>query len=136
MGTGVNDPGYNASGVNDPGDNAPESDSVSGYVFLSGRAEALEPNAGWRGQALVSDVARIPGGRRLEEDNLCFVFGRGAMFEAARHDQEFARGQLDCAISKLHAHSPPPDQKHLVRVVVMMPDKFTLELYDLHFLSV
>jgi len=39
-------------------------------------------------------------------------------------------------ISKLHAHPSTPDEKHLVLLLMMMPEKFPLELHHLHFLPV
>lgn len=58
------------------------------------------------------------------------------MFDATRNDQEFPRLQLDHAIAKLDPHSPAPNEKHFVFVLVMMPKEFAFKLYDLHFLPV
>jgi len=39
-------------------------------------------------------------------------------------------------MAKLYAHSPSPNEKHFVRVLVLVPDKLALEFHDLHFLAI
>ena len=58
------------------------------------------------------------------------------MLDPARNDQEFPRLQLNRAIAKFHAHSPTPDEKHFIFVLMMVPKEFTFELDDFHFLAI
>ena len=51
-------------------------------------------------------------------------------------DDEFACFKPLAMVLKIHAKASLHNQKHLVFLVVMMPDKFTLKLYQLDLLTV
>src|SRR5215831_15494859 len=54
------------------------------------------------------------------------------MFDAMRHDDEFAFADDRLAIAEFHPQRAFDHQKHFVLTVVVMPDKFAFELYRLH----
>lgn len=96
----------------------------------------LDFNSARRCESVVRHVAGISSRCRLEQDDLGLFLRNGAMFDAPWHNQKLTWPQLNRAIAKLHAHPTAPDEKHFVGVLVMMPEKFTFELYDLHFLPI
>jgi hypothetical protein len=63
-------------------------------------------------------------------------FGDGPMFDATRHDQEFALLQPDVPIPKLHAEAPFHDKEQFVLLVVVVPDEQPLLLDQFHLLAV
>ena len=90
----------------------------------------------WRGEGFADDVSSVSCRRGFENEDLGFFVGRGSVLDAARDDQELARAQLDGSVAEFDAHPPTPDEEHLIRVLVMVPDKRALELDELHFLPV
>jgi hypothetical protein len=60
-----------------------------------------------------------------------FLLGYGPVFDATRHDQDFAFLQPDVAISELHAKPPLDDEEHLVLILVVVPHERPPELDQL-----
>jgi hypothetical protein len=65
-----------------------------------------------------------------------FLLSHGPVFDATRHDQEFALLKPDVPIPKLHAKPTPDDEEQLVLVVVVVPYERPLELDQLDLLAV
>src|SRR5262249_28040870 len=89
--------------------------------------EAVELGGG----ALISHVSGVQGRFGLKQDDLGFLFGERPVLHATRDDDEFAGADADFAVPQLHPHAALHDEKHLVLVVVMMPDELALELHEL-----
>jgi hypothetical protein len=64
------------------------------------------------------------------------LLGDGPVFDATRHDQEFALFQPDVPIPKLHAKPAFDDEEEFVLVVVVVPDERPVELDQLDLLAV
>jgi hypothetical protein len=58
------------------------------------------------------------------------------MFYSPRYYEQFASMQFYSAIAKLDPEPAVPYKKHLVLFIMMMPDKFSLELDKLDFLTI
>ncbi|MCY1383164.1 hypothetical protein D9M69_712610 [compost metagenome] len=58
------------------------------------------------------------------------------MLYASRHDQEFVFFQFYSLVAKFHLELAADNHKHLVFVIVLVPDKFSLKLDQLDVLSV
>jgi hypothetical protein len=58
------------------------------------------------------------------------------MLDAAGHDDEFARPQLDNSVPEFDAKAPSPNQKHLFHVIVAVPRECPLHLDQLYLLAV
>ena len=80
-------------------------------------------------------VAGVARGRRLEEEHLDLLLRHRSMLHTARDDDEIAGGQLDRTIAKINPESAPQSEKHLVGVVVTVPDELPLELDQLDLLA-
>jgi hypothetical protein len=85
---------------------------------------------------LVLHVARVQRRTRLEQQNVGFLIGHWAVFDATRNDQELALLQPNMAIPELHAEPAFDHQEKLVLVVVVVPYEGGLELDQLHQLAV
>jgi hypothetical protein len=79
----------------------------------------------------VSDIPGIQSGFRLDEHDVHFLVGYGAMLYAARDDYEFPFTHYGFVVAKLHAQSSFEDEKQLVLVFMMVPDEFAFELHGL-----
>src|SRR6202161_4431337 len=90
--------------------------------------EALQFDAG----AFVAHVPRVQSCFRFDQDYVDFFLRDGHVLDALGDDDEFTRQHGDIAIAEAHAQPAFYDQKHFVLVVVMVPDEFAGELYDLH----
>src|ERR1700691_425297 len=90
--------------------------------------EALQFDAG----AFVAHVPRVQSCFRFDQDYVDFFLRDGHVLDALGDDDEFTRQHGDIAIAEAHAQPAFYDQKHFILVVVMMPDEFAAELYDLH----
>lgn len=82
----------------------------------------------------MSPVLRTSAGPK--NDHFGFFVRRRSVFDAARHNHEFARSHFDAAVAEFHAKYPAPDQKHLLDVGVAMPGKRALDLDELDLLAV
>jgi hypothetical protein len=80
----------------------------------------------------VGDVPGVQSGLRLDQNEMDFVVGQGAMFDAARNDDKFAFTDNFGAITELHLQRALGYQKKFVFLVMMMPHELTFEFNDLH----
>jgi len=60
-----------------------------------------------------------------------FVFCDWAMFHTLRDHKHFARTKPHGAVSKLNDYPPAQDEKKIVRIVVLVPNKLAL-YFDHH----
>jgi hypothetical protein len=87
---------------------------VAEVIGTSGREPGLSNPCAYGGRELsVDHVSHIPDACRLQQDHFGLFVGSSAMLDAAGHNDEFARPQLDNPVPELDAKSPSPDQKHL-----------------------
>ena len=89
-----------------------------------------------RGEIRFRCAARVPGGLRLEKQDLRFLIRRRAMLEAAWYDEKFAFVQLYYPVAEFDPHPSAPNEKQFVLRVVMVPRKCPLEFHKLYFLTV
>ena len=52
------------------------------------------------------------------------------VLNALGHDEYFAWTKPDNAVSQLNSHMPNENQKEVVGIVVLVPNKFALDLHD------
>ena len=62
--------------------------------------------------------------------------GNGPVFDAARNDQELAFLEPDLPVAEIHPESSLHHQEHLVLVLMVVPDEFSLELDEFDKLAV
>jgi hypothetical protein len=60
-----------------------------------------------------------------------FIFGDRAMFDSFRDYKYFTRTERDYSVPKLNVDAPAEDQKEVISIVVLVPDKLTLD-FDNH----
>src|SRR5262249_4966119 len=115
-------------------------DGVTRFCLGMAGLPRLLPGASDAVQALHRPlVAHVAGVQRrgwLGEKKVGFLLGNGPVFDATRHDQEFALFEPDVPILELHAEAALDDQEEFVLVVVVVPDERPLELDQLHLLAV
>jgi hypothetical protein len=58
------------------------------------------------------------------------------VLDAARHDEQVARAELDDAVAELHAEAAAVHEEQLVGVVVVVPDEGALQPGELDVLAV
>jgi hypothetical protein len=90
-------------------------------------SDSLEPGD----RPFVSDVSRIQSRFWFDEHDMGFIVGDGEMFNAARDDDEFALTHERFVAAEFHAQRAFDDEKELVFMFVVVPDKFTLQLHRL-----
>src|SRR5713101_1052411 len=76
----------------------------------------------------VGDVPRVQRRFWFDQDNVDLFVRNGAVLDAARDDNELAFAHQAFTIAEFHAERTLHDEKKLVFVIVMMPEKFSLEL--------
>jgi hypothetical protein len=84
----------------------------------------------------VFDVSGVTRGRRLEDQDFCFLIGRRTVFDAVRHNDELAGTNLKGLIAKFDAEPATDSEKELILRLVVVPDERPLELDQLHLLAV
>jgi hypothetical protein len=77
----------------------------------------------------VSDVSGIQSGFRFDKNNVNFLVCDGAVFHAARDDDEFPFSHDGFVVAELHPQGSFDDEKQLILVFMMVPDEFALELH-------
>jgi hypothetical protein len=95
-----------------------------------------QTNAVRRTEAFVYHIASVPCCGRLEQNDRRLFIRAGPVLHSARHHAILASAERDDAVSKLDSHLASPDQEHFVCTIVGMPRELTLELNELHFLSI
>jgi hypothetical protein len=76
---------------------------------------------------------RIPGvwrALRLDEKNMSFFICDGTMLDAFGHYKYFSRAQRDGSVSQLNGDAAAQHKKKIVRVIMLVPDKFALHFDD------
>src|SRR5918911_3606994 len=81
--------------------------------------------------SFVLDVARVERGDRLEEHDVGFFFGNGAMLQPSRDDDELTLLDPLAVVLVLHPEAPFHDHEHLIFMIVMVPDKWALKFHEL-----
>src|SRR5262249_12698120 len=85
---------------------------------------------------LVAHVAGVEGAGWLEEEHLGFLIGDGSMLDTPRNDQELSCLEPNEPIAKLHAESTLHDEKQLILVLMMVPDKRSEEFHQFDMLAI
>jgi hypothetical protein len=96
---------------------------VRGFAEARNGLDALELGDG----PFIGDISSVQSRFWFDQNDVNFFVGDGAMFDAARDNDEFTFAHRGFAIAEFHAQSAFDDQKELVFVVVMMPDKLAFE---------
>src|ERR1700723_125059 len=82
--------------------------------------------------SFTANISGVEGRFWLEQNDMHFLVGDGKMLDTPGDDDEFTWSDDFLTIAETHAQLPRNHQKHFVFAVVMVPDKFALELDDLH----
>ena len=82
------------------------------------------------------NVSSVQRPRRLEQQHVDLFLGNGAVLHAPWYDHELPLLQPDVAVTILHAELPANDQKQLILLIVLVPDKLALELHEVDVLPV
>src|SRR5438309_5060917 len=80
----------------------------------------------------VGDVPGVQRRIRFDQDNVDLFVRDGAVLDAVRDHNEFAFAHHTFTIAEFHAEGALDDEKKLVFVIVMMPEKFSFELDGFH----
>src|SRR6266851_6774774 len=80
----------------------------------------------------VSDIAGVQRRFWFDQDNVDLFVRNGAVLDAARDNNELAFAHQAFTISEFHAERALHDEKKLILVIVMMPEKFSFELDSFH----
>jgi len=56
------------------------------------------------------------------------LYGNGTMFDTLRNDEHFAGAECDDPVAQLNVHTTFENQKEVIRVVVLMPNKLAFNL--------
>src|SRR6202453_3322658 len=75
-------------------------------------------------------VSCIWGPRRLDEQHVRLLISDRAMLHSARHDKDLSRAKNHIALSHLNCHSALQDEEKIVRIVVLVPGKWTVHFDD------
>src|SRR6266478_337436 len=90
--------------------------------------DALEPGD----SPFVRDIAGVQRRFWFNKDNVNLFVRNGAVLDAVRDDNEFAFAHHTLTIAEFHAERALHDEKKLVFVIVMVPEKFSFELDGFH----
>ena len=100
-------------------------------VEAAGRARELGLTASLdpplRRGALAARVAGVGRSLGLDQEHLRVV-GLRAVLDAARHDVELARAELDVAVAQLDREAAGEHEEEVVGVVVLVPDELAVGL--------
>jgi len=69
--------------------------------------------------------------QRLSSDSseaIAFLFGNWTMFDTLGNHEHFARPKCDDPVAQLDIHAAGENQKEVIRIVVLMPNKLALNL--------
>jgi len=108
-----------------------------GFKEKSGSLDALQVS----NRPLVDDITGIQRGSRLEQHDPTLFFGNRTVLNPTWNDDEFAF--IDpllllaaVLVPRVHAKAALHDQEHFIFMIMMMPDEWTIEFYQLNHLSV
>src|SRR6266851_8451728 len=104
---------------------------------MGGRRSPRERNADLDTLELVDspfvrDIAGVQRRFWFNKDNVDLFVRNGAVLDAVRDHNEFAFAHHTFTIAEFHAERALHDEKKLVFVIVMMPEKFSFELDGFH----
>jgi hypothetical protein len=85
---------------------------------------------------IVLHIASVQCCGWLEKQDLNFLFGDRAMFDAVWDDQELTFFDPNVTIPKLHTETPFHHKEQFVFDIMMVPDEWTIELHELDLLAV
>ena len=85
---------------------------------------------------LVLDVPGVERGRRLEKQDPAFFVSDRLVLHSARDHDELAFLELKGLVAEFDAKPSFDHEKHLVFVLMVMPDEFAFQLIELHQLAV
>ena len=98
------------------------------------RCDALGRDLGRR--PLAAGVAGVRRPERLDEQDVRLLVRLRAVLDAARHDEQLARAELDVTIAELNRQSPREDEEEVVGVGMGVPDELALHLDELELVVV
>src|SRR5690242_13634887 len=102
-------------------------------VLLSIRMD-MSGQLSWRGGGRIAGIRRSG---RLDQQDLDLALARDRpVLDALRHDKQFARPERDRSIPQFDIKLAVNDQKKIVRIVVLVPDKLAVELGDHYVVTV
>ncbi len=108
------------------GENVESVETVFHWVVSRGRSKVRKSDALELGDSpFVGDVSGVERGFRLNQNDVHFFVRNRAMLDASRNDDEFTFMNYGFVIAELHAQRAFDDEKKLIFIVVVMPDKFT-----------
>ena len=73
-------------------------------------------------------IAGIERSLWLDEENVGLLYGNGPVLDSFGNDENFARPDRDIFVSKLNVDPTAENEKKIIRVVVLMPYEFALDL--------
>src|SRR5467141_3031424 len=80
----------------------------------------------------VGDVPRVQRRFWFDQDNVDLFVRNGAVLDAVRDDNELAFAHHTLTIAEFHAERALHDEKKFILLIVMMPEKFSLEFDGFH----
>jgi len=89
-----------------------------------------------RSRQIALCIAGIDDPARLDEHDLALLLGVRLVPHALGDDQHLSLAQLDGPILKFNQHRAFDDDEHLIRIRMVMPDEFTLDLHQLELVIV
>ena len=84
----------------------------------------------------VLDLSGIDGARWFNEHNRDFIVRHRPVLHTTRYNEKFIFLQYNCSVAKFEGQFSIQDQEHLVFFLMAVPDEFTLQLGQLHLLSI
>ena len=75
-------------------------------------------------------IARIRRSTGFNEKNMGLVLGDRPVLNALGHYEYFARTKSNSAVSQLNRDMPNENQEEIVRIVMLVPNEFALDLHD------
>jgi hypothetical protein len=101
-----------------------------GWIVAAGAARTQSDSLELRGRPFIGDVPGIECCFWLDENDVDFVVGDGEMFDAARDDDEFPFAHERFLVTEFHAQRASNDEKELILLFVMVPDKFAFQFHS------
>ena len=82
---------------------------------------------GGRGE-IAASIAGVDNAGRLDQDNMGFALGEGAVLDTAGYDEELSGPQRHVPVAHLDGQFSARDEEELVRVLMGVPNELALEL--------
>jgi hypothetical protein len=87
-------------------------------------------------RTLVDYIAGVQSGGRFEQEKPTFLVSDRTVLGPSGHDDEFAFLDPLMAVAKFHPEAALDHKKHLVFVLVVVEDEFTLQFVELKVLTI